>query len=351
MIPRSIFPKKSLTTIKPLLVCSTLLMTQAAAAHHSVSYHFNPDAPNHIEGVVKSFTFRNPHTEMLVDVADSDGTTTTWRVEMTSRATLQKQGWTREQFKPGQTIKIDGFLARRDENSMYLRTADVGDGDTTSFKYGKLAPSPTSESAAGDINNSIVGTWVRAVQPEDPTRGGQPLGPNEENPYLANLTQQGKEAASHYVAERDDPSLKCQASSIIRVWGQPDFSPTKITREGDVLTIHHEVFDFKRTIHLNKQHPANIEPSLKGYSVAHFEGDDLIIETTGFTAGILNTHPGIYHTNQLRIIERLSIDKTTGGMSLEWSATDPVYFAKPQTDRSYFVRSNIEVGEFNCELD
>ena len=348
--------------LKHLIFFVPLIFANTVLAHHSVNYHFNPDAPNAIEGVVKEFIFRNPHTEMYVDVTDSGGTITTWRVEMTSRATLQKQGWTAEQFKPGQAIKIDGFLARRDANTMYLRNADVGDGNTTSFKYGRLAGSldsnpddynvDTAEKVdAAKINTSVLGNWVRAVKPENLAERGQPLGPDEINPYLANLTQIGLDAANKYVAEVDDPALQCQVPSITRVWAQPDFSPTNISQDGDVITIQHEVFDFKRTVYLNQPHPETIEPSLKGHSIATYEGDTLVIETIGFKGGILVTHPGIFHSDQMKIIERLSVDKETGRLKLEWTATDPIYFAKPQLGGFYYARSDIAIGEFNCELE
>ncbi|MDB4512095.1 DUF6152 family protein [Arenicella sp.] len=329
---------------------SLIFTVGTVSAHHSVSYHFDADSPSSINGVVKQFRLRNPHTEMQVDVTNTDGSITTWRVEMTSRATLEKQGWTISQFRPGQQIKIDGFSARREENAIYLREAYVDNEPVTSFNYGKLAI-PSEPDPSQEVDTSVVGTWVRAIEPTDPSRSGQPLEPNAVNPYSENLTEAGLAASQAYRADVDDPGLKCQAASIVRVWGQPDFSPTVISREGDILTIQHEVFDLKRTVYLNQDHPDDISPSMLGHSIGRFEEDELIIDTYGFKPGVLLTHPGVLHTDQLRVIERFNVNQDTGVMTMEWTATDPNYFAKPQTKRTYFVRSNIPLGKFDCMTD
>jgi len=91
-------------------------------------------------------------------------------------------------------------------------------------------------------------------------------------------------------------------------------------------------------------------PGLFGHSKGWFEGEILYIETTGFKPGVLLPHPGILHSDQMKLIERLAVDEKTGLLSVQWTATDPLYFSKPQTRTHYFARRDVPMGEFNCEL-
>lgn len=343
--------------MKSLACCFfTLILffgSQTLLAHHSVNYHFDPDSSAQIQGMVKEFHFRNPHSGLVIEVAESDGSSAIWNIELVARATLIKQGWTDQRFIPGQVIRVSGFLARRAENTLYLRTAEFADGSNTSFEYGRLAQPEDLDAGSEDrvVDLSPLGNWVRAIEPTDPTRSGEAIDPDEVNPYLANLSELGRQAANAYDPTTDDPSIQCLLPSIVRVWGQPDYSPTNISQSGDVITIHHEMFDVVRTIYLAQpQIPDDYEPNVLGYSSGRFNGETLVVETRGFPAGVLLPHPGVPHSDQLETIERLSVDPSTGVLRVDWLATDALYYAKPQSGHTLFVRSDIPVGVFSCEL-
>ncbi len=328
-----------------------VFFTSPAWAHHSVNYHFDPDSSWEIEGVVKEFHFQNPHSGLVVEIVNAEGETEIWEVETVGRSTLQKQGWTHQQFVPGQRVKVSGFLGRRVENSLYLRTAEYADGSTTGFVYGQLAQplSPEDITEDTEIQTSPLGNWVRAVAPTGPVAIGRER-PEDEISELDNLTEAGLLAIADYDATTDDPSIQCRLPSITRVWGQPDYSPTNIRQDGDIVTIQHEMFDVTRTIHLNQtEHPENIEPNVLGHSIGWYEDEALYIETKRIAEGILAPHPGIPNSDQLTLLEKLSVDKTTGALKLEWTATDPLYFRQPLTGQSLFVRSDIPIAKFDCQ--
>jgi hypothetical protein len=56
-------------------------------------------------------------------------------------------------------------------------------------------------------------------------------------------------------------------------------------QQSDHITIHYLVDHQVRHVRLNAQHPAKITPSWYGDSVAHYEGDTLVIDTVGIKAG------------------------------------------------------------------
>jgi hypothetical protein len=80
----------------------------------------------------------------------------------------------------------------------------------------------------------------------------------------------------------------------------------------------------ERTIYMNAAaRPANVAPSRAGYSVGRWENDVLVVETTRFLPGVLNAP--VRHSDQLRVVERFSLDPATFNLTRAYEATDPVY--------------------------
>ncbi|MSO81860.1 MAG: hypothetical protein EXQ53_00990 [Acidobacteria bacterium] len=88
-------------------------------AHHSFSATYDSSQKVEIEGVVKEFVWRNPHSFMRIDVEDKDGTTKTWALEWGSTNDLTQSQITRTTIKPGDRIIIGGEPAR-DQSSLRL---------------------------------------------------------------------------------------------------------------------------------------------------------------------------------------------------------------------------------------
>ena len=74
-------------------------------AHHSMSM-FDPDKEVALEGVVKEFQYTNPHSWLLIDVTNDDGTTTTWGFESSSRTALRLKGIRANTFVPGMKVTV-----------------------------------------------------------------------------------------------------------------------------------------------------------------------------------------------------------------------------------------------------
>jgi Family of unknown function (DUF6152) len=84
------------------VVCATPL-----AAHHSAQM-FEETKTITLQGVVSEFQYTNPHSWLLVDVTEEDGTVTTWGFEAEGPSTLQRAGITRSTLVPGTKITITG---------------------------------------------------------------------------------------------------------------------------------------------------------------------------------------------------------------------------------------------------
>lgn len=80
-------------------------------AHHSFSATYNSEKKVEVEGVVKEFAWRNPHSFLRLDVT-KDGQTQTWALEWASISQLSRAKLTRTSLKPGDRIVVTGEPSR-----------------------------------------------------------------------------------------------------------------------------------------------------------------------------------------------------------------------------------------------
>ena len=93
-------------------------------AHHSFSATYDSSQKVEIEGVVKEFVWRNPHSFMRIDVMDKDGAIKTWALEWGSTNDLTQAQITRTTLKPGDKLIVTGEAAR-DNSSLRLLISSV----------------------------------------------------------------------------------------------------------------------------------------------------------------------------------------------------------------------------------
>jgi hypothetical protein len=93
-------------------------------AHHSFSATYDSANKVEIEGVVKEFVWRNPHSFMRIDVTDKAGAVKTWALEWGSTNDLTQAQITRTTLKPGDKIVVTGEAAR-DQSSLRLLILSV----------------------------------------------------------------------------------------------------------------------------------------------------------------------------------------------------------------------------------
>lgn len=77
----------------------------AASAHHSFAM-FDSDNPVEIEGIVEEYKFISPHSFILLQVKEKDGSTTTWNLEGLSPSALVREGWSSKSLKKGDQLKM-----------------------------------------------------------------------------------------------------------------------------------------------------------------------------------------------------------------------------------------------------
>jgi hypothetical protein len=63
-----------------------------------------------------------------MDVKDEAGAVVSWQLEMGAVNGLLRRGWTRDMLKPGDTVTVDGYLARDGSHLANARVVTLRDG-------------------------------------------------------------------------------------------------------------------------------------------------------------------------------------------------------------------------------
>jgi hypothetical protein len=74
-------------------------------AHHS-PVMFDRTAAKTLVGTVVRFTWTNPHSAILLDVANEGGGVDRWGVELGSPQSMARAGWRSNIIKPGDTVTV-----------------------------------------------------------------------------------------------------------------------------------------------------------------------------------------------------------------------------------------------------
>lgn len=162
--------------------------------------------------------------------------------------------------------------------------------------------------------------------------------------------QPGVEASvRQHLAEnrKDDPTTRCLPISPVRQWA--DFFPQKIIQTADAVTILSEYMAQYRQIFLDgRPLPKDPFPSFKGYSVGHWEGDALVVETVGYKDGLWLDLKGDPLTSAGRTVERIR-RPNYGTLEVELTVDDPKVYTRPwQAKRYLTIALDTELIEDIC---
>ena len=111
-----------------LLACASLVVAAPVLAHHSFSGEYDSTKPITLTGKVTKVEWTNPHARFYIDVKGDDGQTTNWNLELASPNVLKRQGWASNSLKEGDTVTVEGSLARSGAKMANARLVTLADG-------------------------------------------------------------------------------------------------------------------------------------------------------------------------------------------------------------------------------
>ncbi len=162
------------------------------------------------------------------------------------------------------------------------------------------------------------------------------------------LTPEAQAMADAAVREgRQNRNANCLPPGVPVIMGWP--YPMEFIYSPGRVTIAIESDSQVRRIYTDgRGHPADPDPTFNGDSIGHWEGADLVIETTALNP-TTEIAPGVGHSEQARILERVH---KTGPDDLDIITTieDPKVLTAPWTTTRHFIRHrDWQIQEYVCE--
>jgi len=195
--------------------------------------------------------------------------------------------------------------------------------------------------AAQTTHPDFSGIWFPAGQRPSPA------------PQLTPAAQKLREEYEAQFTLDDDPGRFCIWPGMPRApWGAP--FPIEIIHRPQDVTIYWEGYGMYRKIYMAEHAPpAPPIPSAMGYSVAHWEGDTLVVETTNLKAYPYMTR--LATTSDAHVVERLSlVEREINGEKRKFLVdeivlTDPKLYIEPVRMRAEAeYRPDLQMLEYTC---
>jgi hypothetical protein len=213
---------------------------------------------------------------------------------------------------------------------------------TPDGKPNLTAPAPRTADGKPDLS----GIWMAEDQ-KFFMNLAQGLKPEDVSPQpWAKALQQQREENVH----GDDPLARCLPHGVPRINTNGIF-PFKIIQTPGLVVILYEQLNLFRQIFMDgRKLASDLNPTWLGYSTGKWEGDTLVVETSGFNDRTwLDTEKGHPATEALHVTERIR-RKDFGNLEIVATIDDPKAYTKPWTTTIQRVHLQLgtEILEFIC---
>jgi hypothetical protein len=162
-------------------------------------------------------------------------------------------------------------------------------------------------------------------------------------PWAADLTKLRSSGTIAY----EEPDSNCLPQGVPKINATP--VPFKIIPATEGLIILYEAFGQYRQIFMDgRSLPPITNPTWFGYSIGKWDGDTIVIETTGFNGRAWLDSAGHPQTEAGRVTERLR-RPDFGHLEMQITVDDPKAYSRPWTLTEKFnYQPDTEILEFVC---
>jgi Family of unknown function (DUF6152) len=367
----------SYKVLRPTIFAAMLVgLATPALPHHSFG-EFQMNVPLNLSGTMTKMHLINPHSYMEIEVVGAKGKKSLMRCEMRAATLIKRSGWSKEMFKVGSRVEIEGHPHRTDATACYIETFKIGDAPKMNRNdqiQTKAVDTSKRTLRLADGQPNISGDWAveQLVLTVPPSGGNGSMIPKSQSPAFAAgkitlqqvqatqpprpktvYTAQGQKAADSFnrLSPKDNPWFACKPTSFIRDW-TADWPINRFTQKtvngAKVIDITYGLYNFDRRIHLGMaKHPDRLKPSYAGHSIGNWEGNTLVVDTVGFAAGVLS--PPTRSSEQMHIVERFTFDPQNFSLRRDYSVTDPVYLTAAYESYDIMYLSEVPFQKQPCK--
>jgi hypothetical protein len=328
--------------ITALALC---LAAGSAQAHHSFSAEFDANARGELTGVVTEVRFSNPHVRYRIDVENAAGEVESWELQAASVTAISEQGWRKDSVKVGDIVKVEGQLGRIASKKLFVRGIEFADG--TKIGQGAGGNNRTAAAATKSAEDygfgaipasypiDITGYWNNRYKFRTTVDDLEP----KPNPFTA----EGK-AAHDRNGKYDDYALRCLAYGLPRLFGNP-YNMTIYDAGTHYLFVYVDHNSIRRVWMDGRKADASTPATSNGFSVGHWEGDELVIETDHLLPGWLDGSGLPMSGEGTRTVERYTFADDRLTMDRVMTIYDPYYQVPLTRVRGSARGDNLDVHE------
>ena len=147
---------------------------------------------------------------------------------------------------------------------------------------------------------------------------------------------------------KDDPEVKCYMGGIPRATYMP--YPFQIVQTPQSILMAYEYATANRVINMSKTPLEASVDTWMGTANGHWEGDTLVVDSTGFNDQSWFDRAGDFHSDQLHVVERFTLIDAD---HIDYQATieDPQVFTRAWKISLPLYRNiskNAQLTEFKC---
>jgi hypothetical protein len=207
-------------------------------------------------------------------------------------------------------------------HAQWLNQPTPGIPRTSDGKPNLAAPTPRTPDGKPDLS----GLWNK-ISPKYSRNIAADLKPGEIQPWAEALVQKRKEDLGkdymNVLCVPLGPAYSTDADST-------GAEMIKIIQTPGLILILNPDLTYRQIFLDGRALESAPNPSWMGYSVGHWDGDTLVVESFGFNDRTWLDHDGHPHTEALRMTERYR-RRNFGNLELEVTLSDPAVYTRPWT--------------------
>jgi hypothetical protein len=335
--------------MRDLVIFATLFSCASPALAHHSDAALDMTSLVTVTGTVAEFSLQNPHAYFSVLTLDQEGHEVEWTVQMASRLTMTRLGWTPESLTLGEEVTVGLNPARDGKPYGLMASIEKANGSTLP----NVGDARGSRSAAAPVvarATSIAGKWMvdRGSLGDDYPGGLDQLMRRD-----LVLTERGKAEEAAFRVE-DDPLLRCIGRPTPGDIVYTDLYPLQIEINDDgSITIRSQFFDEQRTVYMDgRPHPPASERFHEGHSIGRWEGQTLVVDTANFADHRSPYQNGVPSGARKRVVQRFELADGGTRLAVEFTLEDPEFIERPMTHRRKLIYApQADMSPFDCDLE